>query len=52
MLLYIVVIGCFPNVTPLTGVVMIADNADLAVLMVEYPDVESLNNFARKSAPT
>jgi len=44
-------IGCFPNVTPLIGVMIDDDNTCLAVLM-EYPDVEFLNNFERKSAPT
>jgi len=45
----LLIMGCFPKVTPLTGV-MIADKADLAVLMDEYPDVELLNKFARKFA--
>ena len=43
--------GCLPNNIPFV-VGKIDDNANLAVFITEYPQLHSLNNFARNSAPS
>ena len=43
--------GCLPNDIPF-AVGQIDDNADLAVFITEYSHLDSLNNFARNSAPS
>ena len=43
--------GCVPNDQPFVGG-KIDGNANLAVFITEYPQLHSLNNFARNSAPS